>query len=119
VSCNQLPEADRMIADVPAMENPRAVILLVEDEGFVREVTSEVLESAGYRVLKTANAAEARFAFCLGEKVGLLLTDVVMPGQNGYDLARELRAICPSLRIIFTSGYITTKKANSRVMKSA
>jgi len=119
VSCNQLPEADRMMADVPAMENPQAVILLVEDEGFVREVTGEVLESAGYRVLKTANAGEARSAFCQGEGVRLLLTDVVMPGQNGYDLAQELRAICPSLRIIFTSGYITTKKANSRVMKSA
>jgi DNA-binding response OmpR family regulator len=81
-------------------------ILLVEDETFLREVTCEILESAGYRVLKTRNAEEAICAF--GEYktiVRLLLADVVLPGQNGRDLANNLRAICPSLRIIFISGY--------------
>lgn len=85
---------------------PRATILLVEDEGFVREVTGEILQSAGYRVLKAGNAREAVQTFqCCGEEVQLLLTDVVMPGQNGRDLAHDLRAKCPGLRTLFISGY--------------
>ena len=83
----------------------RGTILLVEDENHLREVTGEVLESAGYRVLKARNATEALSAF--GEYktiVRLLLTDVVLPGQNGRDLANELRSACPKLRIIFISG---------------
>jgi two-component system cell cycle sensor histidine kinase/response regulator CckA len=81
-------------------------ILLVEDEGFVREVTCEVLQSVGYRVLKAQNAKEAMRAFRqYEEEVQLLLTDVVMPGQNGRDLAQDLMAICPDLRTIFISGY--------------
>jgi CheY-like chemotaxis protein len=78
----------------------------VEDETYLREVTCESLESAGYRVLKTRNAAEAINAFRQYKTiVKLLLTDVVLPGQNGRDLANDLRSVCPKLRIIFTSGY--------------
>lgn len=81
-------------------------ILLVEDEEFLREVTCEILESAGYRVFKTRNAAEATSAFSeYKSTVRLLLTDVVLPGQNGRDLANDLRAVCPTLKILFISGY--------------
>jgi two-component system cell cycle sensor histidine kinase/response regulator CckA len=81
-------------------------ILLVEDETFLREVTCEILESAGYRVLKARNAAEATSVFRqYNAIVNLLLTDVVLPGQNGRDLANDLRTIRPKLRTIFTSGY--------------
>ena len=81
-------------------------ILLVEDENRLREVTSEVLEAAGYRVLKTSNAAEAMSVFTEYKTiVRLLLTDVVLPGQNGRDLAIDLRSACPKLKIIFISGY--------------
>jgi DNA-binding NtrC family response regulator len=84
----------------------RGTILLVEDEAFVREVTCEILEAAGYRVLKTRNAAEATEAFGRYQAiVRLLLTDVVLPGRNGRDLACELRTISPKLRTIFISGY--------------
>ena len=96
------------VSIVPGIDTPRGrgTILLVEDEALLREVTCEILESAGYRVLKTRNAAEAAVAF--GECkaiVQLLLTDVVLPGQNGRDLANDLRALCPKLRILFISGY--------------
>jgi DNA-binding response OmpR family regulator len=78
----------------------------VEDEEFLREVTCEILESAGYRVFKTRNAAEATSAFSeYKSTVRLLLTDVVLPGQNGRDLANDLRAVCPTLKILFISGY--------------
>lgn len=89
-------------------DSPRGkgTILLVEDEAFLREVTCEILESAGYRVLKTRNATEAANAFRQYKNiVKVLLTDVVLPGQNGRDLANDLRAVCPSLKIIFISGY--------------
>ena len=84
----------------------RGTILLVEDERFLRETTGEILESAGYRVLKTRNAAEAITAFREYKAiVRLLLTDVVLPGQNGRDLANDLRSVSPDLRVIFISGY--------------
>lgn len=81
-------------------------ILFVEDEAFVREVTCEVLRSAGYRVLTVKNAAEAirEFDSKRGE-VGLLLTDVVLPGENGRALARRLRQADPELRVLFVTGY--------------
>jgi CheY-like chemotaxis protein len=84
---------------------PRGTILLV-DEAFVRDVIDEVLQSAGYQVLKTENATEAlqKYASYRG-KLHLLLTDVVMPGENGRDLARKLRNQCPGMRTIFMSGY--------------
>lgn len=82
------------------------VILLVEDEKLVREATANILEFGGYRVLRTRNAYEAKTAFHrYGEIVHLLITDVVLPGQNGLDLARELRSNNQDLRVLFISGF--------------
>jgi len=87
-------------------QRSHGTILLVEDEAFLREVTCEILESAGYRVLKTRNAAEATSTFSEYKSiVRLLLTDVVLPGQNGRDLANDLRSVSPKLKILFISGY--------------
>lgn len=81
-------------------------VLLVEDQAFVREVTGEVLRSAGYRVLKAANAQEALALFRRNAgTVDLLVTDVVLPGQNGCQLAAQLRSLAPALKMIVTSGY--------------
>jgi hypothetical protein len=81
-------------------------VLLVEDEAAVREVTREQLESLGYRVLSCADAAEA-LAACAGraDPLHLLLTDVVMPGMNGRELAERLTRGRPGLRVLYTSGY--------------
>lgn len=103
-SSETLPEP-AAITDNTASRRGRGTILLVEDEQFLREVTCEILESAGYRVLKTRNAVEALSAFKEFKPIiRLLLTDVVLPGQNGRDLANDLRSVCPELRIIFISG---------------
>jgi two-component system, cell cycle sensor histidine kinase and response regulator CckA len=93
-------------ASDPQLAKKTDTILLVEDETLVREVMFETLVWAGYRVLKASNAAEARTAFrrC-GKVVGLLLTDVVLPDQNGKDLAQELRMMSPALKAILVSGY--------------
>lgn len=82
------------------------VILVVEDEAFVREITSEVLETAGYRVLKARNAGEAhRIWDRCGHDIDLLLTDMVLPDQNGGILAEFCRSLNSDLHVIFTSGY--------------
>jgi len=81
-------------------------ILLVEDELFVREVTSEVLGSAGYRVLTAKNAADAEQVYeqlCGG--VDLLLIDVVLPGENGRSFAERLRLSHPTLKTLLVTGY--------------
>jgi two-component system, cell cycle sensor histidine kinase and response regulator CckA len=82
-------------------------ILLVEDEGSVRNVVSEILRSAGYRVLQAKNPEEAvRVLRGWAGTLELLLTDVVTPGnKNGRDLSRELRSACPRMKTIFMSGY--------------
>ena len=81
-------------------------ILLVEDAGFVREVTCEVLRSAGYTVLTARNAMEAMHVYkaCCAA-VDLLLTDVILPGESGHVLAARLRRLDPGLKVLSVSGY--------------
>jgi CheY-like chemotaxis protein len=79
-------------------------VLVVEDEELVRAVIAEMLESHGYRVLSATGAQEGEALF---EEHGcdVLVTDVVMPGESGVDLARRLSARRPGLRILYVSGY--------------
>lgn len=81
-------------------------ILFVEDEAFVREVTCEVLRSAGYRVLTAKNAEEAMRTYeSRGNEVEILLSDVVLPGESGRVLAARLRRRNPGLKILLVTGY--------------
>jgi two-component system cell cycle sensor histidine kinase/response regulator CckA len=92
-----------------------AVILLVEDESMVREITGEVLSHAGYRVLETSNAREAlQVASQHQGRIDLLLTDIVMPEMNGADLADHMLNQQPDLVTVFMSGY-----AEHDVMRNA
>ena len=84
----------------------RNTILVVEDEAFVREAACDILEGEGYCVLRAGNATEAHEAFHDQQgTVQLLLSDVVLPGQNGPALLKALKATHPALRAIFISGY--------------
>jgi two-component system cell cycle sensor histidine kinase/response regulator CckA len=80
-------------------------ILLVEDEGYVRDVACEILESAGYTVITATTAGEALAMFEQYGPVALLVTDVVMPGMNGRDLSLRLTSRQPGLKTIYMSGY--------------
>jgi DNA-binding NtrC family response regulator len=81
-------------------------ILFVEDQSFVREVTGKILKSAGYRVLVAKNATEATRAYELASSgIELLLADVILPQENGQELARELRRQNPQLRVLLITGY--------------
>jgi two-component system, cell cycle sensor histidine kinase and response regulator CckA len=84
----------------------KRTIVVVEDEDFVREVTREVLIHAGYRALGARNTAEALALFAKGEEViSLLLTDLKLPGLDGFTLARQLIGTQPGLKAIVVSGY--------------
>jgi CheY-like chemotaxis protein len=80
-------------------------ILLVEDEGYVRDVASEILQAEGYVVITARSAAEALACFEKHGPVKLLVTDVIMPGMNGKELAVRLKALQPNLKTIYMSGY--------------
>ena len=81
-------------------------ILLVEDEQEVREVTREFLELSGYVVLIAKNGEEAiKLAKEYKGSIQLLITDMVMPGMGGRDLANQMIANRKDLRVIFMSGY--------------
>jgi len=107
-----LPRVD----DAPTTETPRAAasgsltgtetILLVEDDDAVREVARRILAGAGYQVLTAATPAAALGLLARrSEPVHLLLTDVVMPGMSGPQLAREVLARVPGIRVLYQSGY--------------
>jgi two-component system cell cycle sensor histidine kinase/response regulator CckA len=81
-------------------------ILLVEDEDAVREVTALLLESLGFQVLQVSGAEEALHLVRRDRgKIDLLLTDVIMPGMSGRELAEAFRALDPSIKVLFQSGY--------------
>ena len=81
-------------------------ILLVEDEAFVRKVTAEVLEAAGFKLVIAQSGAEALNA-CrkLSQPFDLLLSDVILPGMSGRELADEFEGLCPHAGILLMSGY--------------
>jgi PAS domain S-box-containing protein len=81
-------------------------ILCVEDDRDVRQYVTVQLESLGYKVISAANATEALAIVADGTPFDLLFTDIVMTGGvNGRELAEQMVAARPSLRVLFTSGY--------------
>ena len=97
------PAAPRQINRKPAGSE---LILLVDDHRGVRSLAGRVLKKNGYRVLEASSSAEA--ISCVtssSDPVDLLLTDVVMLGRSGPELADRLRAVCPNLKVLFMSGY--------------
>lgn len=73
----------------------------------MRRVTGRLLEKLGYHVVPAGNAEEALGLLEDGERFDLVLTDVVMPGLSGIELAERIRRSHPDQKILFTSGYTT------------
>jgi len=93
-------------------------ILLVEDEAAVRGLLHEVLVSGGYVVLQAASGAEAlNISRAHRGAIDLLLTDVVMPGMGGREVATVLAAERPGLRVLFASGYTAEAIARHGVLE--
>jgi CheY-like chemotaxis protein len=84
----------------------RTSILLVEDSDDLRESTREILLSMGHELTTAVNAEQAIELFQSRKgKIDLLLTDIIMPGMDGKQLADLLRSDEPDLRVLFVSGY--------------
>jgi CheY-like chemotaxis protein len=84
-------------------------ILVVDDEDIVRALVARALREAGYRVLQAQHGAAALAVFEGGrETIHLVITDLVMPGMGGRDVARWMAAHVPELPVLFISGYPRT-----------
>ncbi|UYY76885.1 response regulator [Sphingomonas sp. R1] len=109
-----LPRCEAPLAAVQRMVTarttaPRAVggetILVVEDEDRVRKATSETLQELGYRVLEASDGTQALELLSGSVTVDLVLSDIVMPGMSGSELADVVRRQRPEMRFLFMSGY--------------
>jgi PAS domain S-box-containing protein len=91
----------------PAQTIPRqsGVVLVVEDDAAVRSLARRILEAAGYTVLAAARAVPAlRAVERWGAQIDALVTDIVMPGMNGLDLAARITQQMPGIGVVFISG---------------
>jgi two-component system, cell cycle sensor histidine kinase and response regulator CckA len=110
---------DHVGGTIGRAELPRGTetVLLAEDEQDVREIAREFLESGGYRVMEAKDGAEAiQLAAKHRGKIQLLVTDMVMPGMTGQELAVQLQSEHPGLCVVFMSGYsehAATEMANA------
>jgi two-component system, response regulator PdtaR len=93
--------------------SPRPVVLLVEDELFVRMAAADALEDAGFEVIETANAQAAQDILSDRDDIRVLFTDVKMPGpMDGLELASLVRRRWPHILIVITSGHLTPESVS-------
>ncbi len=99
-------DLEMSVTDSLPKERGSETILLVEDEISVRELVREGLEEQGYHLLVAANGEEA-LAMCRAHNgvIDLLLTDVVMPGMSGVELAQRIQTLSPALKVLYMTGY--------------
>jgi two-component system cell cycle sensor histidine kinase/response regulator CckA len=104
--CDRQPIEPSAAPPTAALQGGSETVLVVDDNPLVRWVTTRILRSAGYRVLVAGDGREA-LAMAVGTARGvdLVVTDVVMPGVSGTELARRLEEVAPKLRVLFVSGY--------------
>lgn len=106
-----LPEVAAPVTPAHPEPPPRALprgsetVLLVEDEGSLRNLNEEVLTDLGYTVLSAAHGAEALELAQHQTHIHVLLTDVVMPGMSGRELGEKLKIMWPEVKVLYMSGY--------------
>jgi PAS domain S-box-containing protein len=107
VTAEEVAAVEQPAAVVSApVETPRETILVVEDEVNLRRLTRQFLENQGYDVVEAADGAAA-VQICVAHQgaIHLLLTDVIMPGMNGRELAQRVSEIRPNMKVLYMSGY--------------
>jgi PAS domain S-box-containing protein len=106
-TADEVPVVEQAATVAPApAEAPGETILVVEDEVNLRRLTRQFLENQGYQVLEAADGAAA-VQICVAHQgtIHLLLTDVIMPGMNGRELAHRVSEIRPNIKVMYMSGY--------------
>ncbi|MGF9565942.1 GAF domain-containing protein [Neorhizobium sp. BT27B] len=99
------PETADTVADLLEVPHTCGTALLVDDEDLVRMSTADMLGDLGYAVIEVASGEEALHLIKSGTHFDLLVTDHLMPGISGTDLAREVRSVKPDAPVILVSGY--------------
>jgi two-component system, cell cycle sensor histidine kinase and response regulator CckA len=121
-----LPRINKTVSPLhesePAQASPHGIetVLVVEDQEDVRKVIGRFLRSYGYRVLEAADAAEA-LLHCehYAGPIHMVLTDVVMPGMTGPELASRIEPLRPGIKFVFMSGYSERSIADRMVLAGA
>jgi signal transduction histidine kinase/CheY-like chemotaxis protein len=120
-----LPRITDLTQRTPTTQGERSVragtetILLVEDEIGVRQLVREMLHRLGYKIHEASSGADAVRIFAQHQNtIDLLLTDVIMPQMSGRDLAERLKALQPSLKVLYISGYTDDMLAHHGVLES-
>ena len=89
-------------------------VLAVDDDPGMLELLEEVLRPLGYNILSADSGEEAiEMAAMHQDKIDLLLTDVLLPGIKGQELAKQLMDECPDMNVLFMSGYLCPSMAHS------
>jgi PAS domain S-box-containing protein len=106
-------------AELPAAGQGSETILLVEDEEAVRDLASRILSAKGYSVVAAKSTKEAeQFSEKHGGEIHLLLTDIIMPGTSGRELAVRITARHPKTRVLYMSGYTDNVLAQGGVLEA-
>ncbi|MFN8221882.1 MAG: PAS domain S-box protein [Gaiellales bacterium] len=99
-------EPDRLTEGAASTGRGSETVLLVEDEVAVRRLTRKALEGHGYTVLEATSPGHAiELTRAQGDRIDIVVSDVVMPEMNGRELVEQLRELYPALRVLFVSGY--------------
>lgn len=115
-----LPELPVESSSTGELTRGSETILVVEDDLSVREIMCHILQANGYTIHQAASGPEA-INFCQEtrpENIHLLLTDMVMPGMNGQNLASNLRSRYPHLKVLYTSGYLENNLPQANLPES-
>jgi CheY-like chemotaxis protein len=111
-------QPDDAAAEPHAMDQPSVVqaaeVLVVDDDQDVRQILAETLRDLGYRV-REAEGGEAALALLEQAPPDVLVVDFAMPGMNGAELARAVRALHPRLPVVFASGYAETAAIDAAI----
>src|SRR5581483_10989161 len=98
------PALQRALSDALRGARPGETILIVEEEPLARELSREMLERLGYRVIPAANMEEAEKIAATGRRLDLLIATVALGARSGAELAGKLRARRPALKVLLISG---------------
>jgi CheY-like chemotaxis protein len=111
-------QADSGQTEAAAAMGGRETVLVVEDQGEVRRYAAAALQAYGYQVMEAANAEEALLlSEREGERIDLILTDVVMPGLSGRELADRLKKRRPGIKVLFMSGHTDDAMVHHGVLR--
>lgn len=106
---------DKKEAKAPAIRGGAETILIADDDADIRKYMRAALEMYGYTVIEAKDGIETVSTFLANkDKISLILLDVIMPGKSGNEAFQEIKAVCPHVKVLFSSGYpeetLTRKK---------